>query len=139
MRGLMLALALGLTVLATTAHAEPPQPSVRALKKASRESSIPISLGQLTPTPEMWFYDQAMRRRSDPHVLVQERAGYDAGNVNAGWPPSAGSAFPTVRLGQRHSVVGRLLAHLGLELRQPGSMESVEGNTTTVYSQPVVR
>ena len=78
MRGLILALTLGLSALAATAEAQQPQPPVRTSKKASLDNHIPISLGQLTPTPEMWFYDQAMRRRSDPHVLVQEKAGYDA-------------------------------------------------------------
>ena len=80
MRGLILALTLGLTSLAATADAQPPQPQppVRPSKKAALDSHIPISLGQLAPTPEMWFYDQAMRRRSDPHAMVQERAGYDA-------------------------------------------------------------
>ena len=78
MRGLTLALTLGLTVLAATADAQQPQPPVRPSKKAALDSHIPISLGQLAPTPEMWFYDQAMRRRSDPHAMVQEKAGYDA-------------------------------------------------------------
>ena len=78
MRGLTLALTLGLTAIAATADAQQPQPPVRPSKKAALDSHIPISLGQLAPTPEMWFYDQAMRRRSDPHAMVQERAGYDA-------------------------------------------------------------
>jgi len=78
MRGLTLALTLGLTAIAATADAQQPQPPVRPSKKAALDSHIPISLGQLAPTPEMWFYDQAMRRRSDPHAMVQERASYDA-------------------------------------------------------------
>jgi hypothetical protein len=80
MKALTLALALSLSALAATATAQQPQPqpAIRPSKKAALDSHIPISLGQLTPTPEMWFYDQAMRRRSDPHVLVQEKAGYDA-------------------------------------------------------------
>jgi hypothetical protein len=75
-----LALVLGLLAISAIAEAQQPQPQppVRPSKKGSLENQIPISLGQLTPTPEMWFYDQAMRRRSDPHQLVQEKAGYDA-------------------------------------------------------------
>ncbi len=79
MRGLTLVMALAVAALAATAEAQQPQPPLRAAgKKSTLDNSIPISLGQLTPTPEMWFYDQAMRRRSDPHVLVQEKASYDA-------------------------------------------------------------
>jgi hypothetical protein len=76
MRGLTLALALTAVGLSTLAQAQPPIPSTTAAKKASVGN--PISLGQLTPTPEMWFYDQAMRRHSDPRMLVQEKAEYDA-------------------------------------------------------------
>jgi hypothetical protein len=36
-----------------------------------------ISLGQLTPTPEMWFYDQQMRQYADPHVAVRQKAEFD--------------------------------------------------------------
>jgi hypothetical protein len=82
MRGLTLTLVLGLVALAAIAQAQPPQPQpqspVRPSRKTTLDNPIPISLGQLTPTPEMWFYDQAMRRRSDPQLLVQEKAGYDA-------------------------------------------------------------
>ena len=78
MRGLTLATPLLVTSLAAITEAQPPKPPLRATQKSSVDAPIPISLGQLTPTPEMWFYDQAMRRRSDPHVLVQEKASYDA-------------------------------------------------------------
>jgi hypothetical protein len=36
-----------------------------------------ISLGQLTPTPEMWFHEQAMRERSDPRAMVRQKAEFD--------------------------------------------------------------
>jgi hypothetical protein len=37
-----------------------------------------FSLGQLTPTPEMWFYEQALRRYRDPKVAVRRRAEFEA-------------------------------------------------------------
>jgi hypothetical protein len=50
--------------------------------KASREklsSADPaFSLGQLTPTPEMWFYEQALRRYNDPKAAVRRRAEFEA-------------------------------------------------------------
>lgn len=36
-----------------------------------------LSLGQMTPTPEMWFYDQAMRRYADPKVAVRQKAEFE--------------------------------------------------------------
>lgn len=45
--------------------------------EATTTSSViapPISLGELQPTPEMWFYQELMRRQDDPHVAVRERA-----------------------------------------------------------------
>lgn len=37
-----------------------------------------ISLGQMTPTPEMWFYDQAQRQHSDPQSAVREKAEFES-------------------------------------------------------------
>lgn len=33
-----------------------------------------ISPGELTPTPEMWFYEQEMRQYMDPQMMVRRRA-----------------------------------------------------------------
>ena len=37
-----------------------------------------FSLGQMTPTPEMWFYEQAWRRYRDPKMAVRRRAEFEA-------------------------------------------------------------
>lgn len=37
-----------------------------------------MSLGQVAPTPDMWFYDQAMKMYRDPKVAVRRRAEFDA-------------------------------------------------------------
>lgn len=36
--------------------------------------AIGISPGQLSATPEMWFYQQAMRRYQDPRWVVRQKA-----------------------------------------------------------------
>ncbi len=38
----------------------------------------PISLGELTPTPEMWFYEQQMREYRDPKAAVRRKAEFKA-------------------------------------------------------------
>ncbi|MBX7167620.1 MAG: hypothetical protein K1X74_14920 [Pirellulales bacterium] len=40
--------------------------------------SPPISLGELQPTPEMWFYQEMIRRNDDPKVAVRQRAARSA-------------------------------------------------------------
>jgi hypothetical protein len=37
-----------------------------------------VSPGGLTATPEMWFYDQAMKQYKDPKMAVRARAEYRA-------------------------------------------------------------
>ncbi len=37
-----------------------------------------ISPGALTPTPEMWFYEQGMRQYMDPQLAVRQRAEFRA-------------------------------------------------------------
>ena len=64
------------------AHAQAPSQADETEPKTSAEkiSAVEpeISLGQLTPTPEMWFYEQAMRRYRDPKVSVRRRAEFEA-------------------------------------------------------------
>lgn len=68
MRCLWTLLACGL--LATTALAQEPTSS----------SVLPreISLGELEPTPEMWFYQEALRLYQDPEMMVRARAEFRA-------------------------------------------------------------
>jgi len=37
-----------------------------------------FTLGQMTPTPEMWIYQQQLRRYSDPKAAVRRRAEFEA-------------------------------------------------------------
>jgi hypothetical protein len=67
--------ALALTLCAVGASAQEntlPSPSPR------RSLEPRFSLGEITPTPEMWFYEQHMRNYSDPRFGVRQNAEYRA-------------------------------------------------------------
>lgn len=53
---------------ATLAHAEKPMASHWSSSSAS------VSPGEMKATPEMWFYDQAMREYKDPQMAVRAKA-----------------------------------------------------------------
>ena len=42
--------------------------------KQDSNSGIGISPGEVTATPEMWFYDQARRQYQDPKLVVRQKA-----------------------------------------------------------------
>lgn len=46
--------------------------------KARKTFERPISLGELTPTPEMWFYEQALKEYRDPKTAVRRKAEFRA-------------------------------------------------------------
>jgi hypothetical protein len=52
-------------------------------ERAARGSDRHISLGELTPTPEMWFYEQAMRQYENPKMAVRRKAEYRAAQRQA--------------------------------------------------------
>ncbi|HVU90232.1 MAG TPA: hypothetical protein VHD36_23065 [Pirellulales bacterium] len=51
-----------------------PAPTPAKVTTADHE----FSFGQMTPTPEMWLYQQALRRYSDPRAAVRRRAEFEA-------------------------------------------------------------
>ncbi len=57
-------------IVAGTAAAQ--NPRVHRTEPQAVESRI--SLGDLTPTPEMWFYQQEMRHYKDPKMAVRRKA-----------------------------------------------------------------
>lgn len=67
MKWLPIALPLVLLLVGLPALAE--TPSTTELK-----FNTTISPGELTPTPDMWFYEQYMRQRQDPKSGVREKA-----------------------------------------------------------------
>lgn len=46
--------------------------------KVRKTFERPISLGELTPTPEMWFYEQALKEYRDPKSAVRRKAEFRA-------------------------------------------------------------
>lgn len=70
-RAAMVALSLAFVVIAQTdLQAQDKTTNVTKPSVLDRE----ISLGELEPTPEMWFYQQQMRNYLDPKLAVRRRA-----------------------------------------------------------------
>ncbi len=71
MKRLVLALALPIVFSAGIARAERPVAVGLGLDSF-------VSPGEIKATPEMWFYDQAMRQYKDPKMAVRAKAEYRA-------------------------------------------------------------
>jgi hypothetical protein len=69
MKRLLIALALPLLLTAGTARADRPMSAGLGIDSA-------VSMSELRVTPEMWFYDQAMRQYKDPKMAVRANAEY---------------------------------------------------------------
>ena len=67
MKRLAIVFAVPLLLSAGIAFAQRPVPAGQTGLAAS------VSPGELKVTPEMWFYDQAMRVYKDPKMQVRER------------------------------------------------------------------
>lgn len=63
---------LAALAVAISVEARGDQPTV---KRTQPEPTI--SLGQMTPTPEMWFYAEQMRQHNDPHAMVRQKAEFE--------------------------------------------------------------
>jgi hypothetical protein len=86
MKRLSIVISAVIVLTATTARAQQPdlpgvKPEVGAARpeakasKAARESGYPtLSPGEVQATPEMWFYEQAMRQYLDPDLAVRRAA-----------------------------------------------------------------
>ena len=70
MTRLVLVFALPLLLVAGVARAERPA--------AGLGIDTVVSPGELRATPEMWFYDQAMRQYKDPKMAVRAKAEFQA-------------------------------------------------------------
>ncbi len=67
MKWLPIALSLGFLLLAGPALAQKP-------RAGNARLGNPISVGEVTPTPEMWFYQQYVQQYEDPKTAVREKA-----------------------------------------------------------------
>ncbi len=71
MKRLLIALALPLLLTAGAARADRPTSAGVGVDSA-------VSYSELRVTPEMWFYDQAMRQYMDPKMAVRANAEFRA-------------------------------------------------------------
>lgn len=71
MKGLSIALCILFVLVALPALAADPTPQDLRFR-------VGISPGQLTPTPEMWFYEQYQREYQDPKMAVRKKAEFRA-------------------------------------------------------------
>ena len=68
MKCLPLAIAVALIFVASPGWAQKPAPASEVLSPGI------VSTSQVPATPEMWFYEQSMRRYQNPQMAVRERA-----------------------------------------------------------------
>jgi len=71
MKRLVIAFAVPLLLAAVVARAQRPGPAGLGIHSV-------VSPGELKATPEMWFYDQAMRQYKDPKMAVRANAEFRA-------------------------------------------------------------
>ncbi len=60
------------TSMAVSVHAQ--QPAARPVRSAPGATTVPTNI---TPTPEMWFYDQELRQRYSPELAVRRKAEFE--------------------------------------------------------------
>ena len=94
--------------------------SVRAEKPSGPVTSLGEirASGEVTPTPEMWFYDQSMRQYNSPQMAVRAKADIRAQQrlrrlESMKWYGFSNSRPPR----QQRSLQQRLLARLGRHTR----------------------
>lgn len=75
MKWASIAMGVGLVSMATLTWAAPP---VVKQQQQPGKTTITISTGDITPTPEMWFYEQSWLRYQDPKNAVRQRAEFRA-------------------------------------------------------------
>jgi hypothetical protein len=69
--------AMGLALVApATVRAQ--NTDVRPTPVKATTAEPEFSFGQMTPTPDMWLYQQALRRYSEPRAAVRRRAEFEA-------------------------------------------------------------
>ncbi len=71
-------LTLVVFALASAAAAQQPGPQPSSVQPSRNQEGYVATTGAVTPTPEMWFYEQQVNRYDDPKVMVHERAEWRA-------------------------------------------------------------
>ncbi|MGI6418415.1 MAG: hypothetical protein ACOX1P_22405 [Thermoguttaceae bacterium] len=78
MRGLSIGLGLIVALLAVPAAAQPPKSETTTMRFSGG-----ITPGEVTATPEMWFYQQQVSRHDDPKVAVRRKAEFRSAQRDA--------------------------------------------------------
>ncbi len=60
--------------MAVPCNAQGPKEKERESKARESRTTIRLSPGELSATPEMWFYEQALRQYQDPKTVVRQKA-----------------------------------------------------------------
>jgi hypothetical protein len=60
--------------LAVPCTAQEPKEKSKASNARESRTTIRLSPGELSATPEMWFYEQALRQYQDPKTAVRQKA-----------------------------------------------------------------
>lgn len=76
MKRLVLAIAVCVSA-ASAAWSQQPGGAKPALKAPPASSMSQVPMSQMTPTPDMWFYDQAARQYANPSTGVRKKAEFD--------------------------------------------------------------
>lgn len=63
---------LAVVMVSSVVRAQEPAPAPQQPMRGS------LSFSQMSPTPEMWFYDQALRQYNDPKQSVRRKAEFMA-------------------------------------------------------------
>jgi hypothetical protein len=69
-----IALALGTMVAYAKGQEPTPAATTSQTKAFEPDTSEVTTTGMVTPTPEMWFYEQERRREDDPKMAVRRKA-----------------------------------------------------------------
>lgn len=74
MSRLALAASVALLLAAASAQAASPDPTTLRLRGEVAPPEVTVSAGDISATPEMWFYEQQLRRHDDPSQAVRRKA-----------------------------------------------------------------
>lgn len=74
MSRLALAASVALLLAAASAQAASPDPATLRFRGEVTAPEVSISAGDVSATPEMWFYEQQLRRHDDPAQAVRRNA-----------------------------------------------------------------
>ncbi len=73
----------GVAILAALAATRVQAESPKVMPTSATSSAVDLSTGQVSATPEMWFYEQELRRYDDPRNAIRAQAAMKTAQRNA--------------------------------------------------------